>query len=61
MREQILEGDFAQCMENLQAETKRVTDVQLLLNHAEEVKQFYEEKALYEEALAEQDEDNEQH
>ena len=27
VRDEILEGDFAQCMENLQAQTKRVTDV----------------------------------
>ena len=40
-----LRGDnyaHAQCMENLQAQTKRVTDVQLLLNHSIEVKEAYE-------------------
>ena len=28
VRDEVLEGDFAQCMENLQAQTKRVNDVQ---------------------------------
>ena len=49
VRDEILEGDFACCMENLQAQTKRVTDVQQLIYHAMEVKQFYEEKLIYEE------------
>jgi len=41
VREEILEGDFAACMENLQAQTKRVNDVQELLNHAMMVKETY--------------------
>ena len=41
-------------MENLQAQTKRVNDVQSLLNHAQEVKEFYEEQLLCEEILAEE-------
>ena len=51
----MLEGDFAQCMENLQAQTKRVNDVQELLNHAMEVKNFHEEKLLYLEMQAEKE------
>ena len=27
VREEVLEGDFADCMENLQAQTKRITDL----------------------------------
>ena len=42
VREEILEGDFAACMENLQAQTKRVNDVQELLNHAQEVRETHE-------------------
>lgn len=49
MREEIIEGDFAACMENLQAQTKRVNDVQELLNHALEVREMHEDLLLLEE------------
>ena len=54
VRGEILEGDFADCMESLQGQTKKVNDVQLLIDHAIEVKEFYEEKLLCEQIIAEQ-------
>ena len=51
VREEVLEGDFADCMENLQAQTKRITDLQQLLTEAIEVKEYYEERAIEEEEL----------
>ena len=43
-REAILDGDFAVCMETLQAETKKVTDINALLERSCEVKEIYEAK-----------------
>ena len=53
VRDEVLDGDFAVCMESLQSQTRRNTDIQILLNHAAEVKQFYDEKRLYERLLKE--------
>ena len=48
VREIILDGDFATCMETLQSETKRISDVNMLLEDACEIKEKYKQRLAYE-------------
>lgn len=52
VRDLVLEGDFAVCMESLQGQTKRVTDVQELLTDAIEVRALFEEQMIYQQEQA---------
>ena len=47
VREVILDGDFANCMESLQAAAKMIPDVQTLLEEAYILKELYEEQKDY--------------
>lgn len=47
-RDKILSGDFAQCLEALQHQGKKVTDVVYLLDRANLIKEVFEQEYFYE-------------